>query len=311
MAFRGIGSAILLSAPLQLGTVAPCYGQTRPASIESAPVNEAVPQALRAAPDEVLSPRARAEPVTGLERVPRLVASDPRVVVGATPSFQAQDGSARPARIDVSLEGQGRRRQQESPSASSLLANSAIEGALGNSASARAADETSAARIAATASAYGAVTARPPEPTPPREAAPGSFWTRPDVVRIAPLAVIFALFCAGLVVALRRERRQRLRIGASIAASANAIRLSSDEWAPRIRALEEGDSLPADLKPLPRNHAIRPVQGDSYDPVPSSSAAPGGRLAPRRLIHALAGLNAELGEGAGPPPGSEGASKPV
>lgn len=311
LAFRGIGSAILLYAPLQLGTVVPCYGQTRPASIESAPVNEAVPQALRAAPDEILSPRARAEPITGLERVPRLVASDPRVVVGATPSFQVQDGAARPARIGVNQEGQAQDRQQEGPSASSPLANSAIESGLGNSASARAANETSAPRIAATASAYSAVPAPSPEPTPARTATWGSFWTRPDVVRIAPLAVIFALFCAGLVVALRRERRQRLRIGASIAASANAIRLSSDEWAPRIRALEEGDSLPADLKPLPRNHAIRPVQGGSYDPVVSSLPAVPGRLAPRRLIHALAGLNAELGEGAVSPAVPEDGSKSV
>ncbi len=309
LAFRGIGSAILLSAPLQLGMVEPCYGQARPASIDSASVNEAVPQALRAAPDEILSPRARAEPVTGLERVPRLVASDPRVVMSTTPSFQVQDASARQVRTDVDRAGRGQGRQQGNPSANSSRAGSAIGGALGNSASA--ANEMVATPIVTIPSAYSAVPARPPKRMPARGATWGNFWTRPDVVRIAPLAVIFALFCAGLVVALRRERRQRLRIGASIAASANAIRLSSGEWAPRMRALEEGDSLPADLKPLPRNSASYSAQPNAYDRgAPSSPAVPG-QLAPRRLIHALAGLNAELGEGAVSPPMPEDGSKSV
>lgn len=306
LAFRGIGSAILLSAPLQLGIIAPCYGQARAPTVESAPVNEAVPQALRAAPDEILSPRARTEPVTGLERVPRLVASDPRVVVGATPSFQALDAATRPALTDVNREGH--RRQQENKPANSLPSNSEIGRALGSSASA--ANEMAATPTVATASAYSAVPAQPPERTATRAPTWGNFWTRPDVVRIVPLAVIFALFCAGLLVALRRERRHRLRIGASIAASANAIRYSSDEWAPRIRASEEGDSLPADLKPLPRNSATRPAQSSGHDSAASSLPAVPGRLAPRRLIHALAGLNAELGEGAVSRPGPDRDSKP-
>ena len=312
LASRGIGNAIVVFAVAQLGMSAPCYGQAPsllppPTSIASAPVIEDVPQTLRAAPDEVLSPRNRSEPVAALDRVPRLVASDPRVAASEIPSFQFQQERDRRARIeaDRSPRAWGRASEQIVPAPNSNGADlNTANNIAGNSV---VVEQPSAVAVRRTASAYGAIVAGPADTGEPQERMSG-FWARPDVARIAPLALAFALFCAGLIVALRREQANRARINASTDTRDSHVMVFAGEKAHFAHAAEEGDSLPADLQPLPKRSVRRSIPGDDFNRIASSLPAVPTRLAPRRLIHALAGLNAELGDPPTSSPGTSGAA---